>query len=185
MTGVQTCALPICFPVTIRGGTEQNIKLAFEEALDENGVLLFDEVDSFLMDRRSAEKSWEITQVNELLTQMESFGGIFLATTNLMDNLDEASLRRFDAKVEFGYLKKEQALSLYLSCLKELGLRVSAGAKDAVKVLSYLTPGDFATVMRRSRFNKIKNADEFVAKLKEEVDIKKDAKGSKMGFLAS
>ena len=167
------------------GGTEKNIKSAFEEAFDESGILLFDEVDSFLMDRNSAQNNWEITQVNELLTQMESFGGIFLATTNLMDNLDEASLRRFDAKVEFGYLKKEQALSLYLSCLKELGLRVSAGAKDAVKVLSYLTPGDFATVMRRSRFNKIKNADEFVAKLKEEVDIKKDAKGSKMGFLAS
>ncbi len=167
------------------GGTEKNIKSAFEEALDENGVLLFDEVDSFLMDRNSAQNSWEITQVNELLTQMESFGGIFLATTNLMDNLDEASLRRFDAKVEFGYLKKEQALRLYLSCLKEVGLRASVDAKDAVKRLSHLTPGDFATVMRRNRFNKIKHADDFVTRLREEVDIKKDAKGSKMGFLAS
>ena len=108
-----------------------------------------------------------------------------MATTNLINNLDEASMRRFDAKVEFGYLKKEQALSLYLSCLKELGIRASVGTREIVKVLSHLTPGDFATVMRRSRFNKIKNADEFVARLKEEVDIKKDAKGSKMGFLAS
>ena len=167
------------------GGTEKNIKSAFEEAFDESGILLFDEVDSFLMDRNSAQNNWEITQVNELLTQMESFGGIFLATTNLINNLDEASMRRFDAKVEFGYLKKEQALSLYLSCLKELGLRASVGAKESVKMLSHLTPGDFATVMRRSRFNKIRNADEFVARLREEVDIKKDAKGSKMGFLAS
>lgn len=167
------------------GGTEKNIKTAFEEALDEGGILLFDEVDSFLADRKSAQRNWEVTQVNELLTQMESFGGIFLATTNLMENLDEASLRRFDAKVEFGYLRQKQALALYLSCLKELGLKASMVVKTEIKKLSHLTPGDFAAAMRRDRFHKIKTANEFLARLQDEVAVKKEFKEPKIGFLAS
>lgn len=166
------------------GGTEKNIKTAFQEAKDENAVLVFDEVDSFLADRKNASRSWEITQVNEMLTQMESFNGIFIATTNLIDNLDEASLRRFDAKVEFGYLKEAQALSLLTKCAKKLGIRLDAKAKDAIRAISSLTPGDFATVMRQHRFYKIKTASDFIGRLEAEVCAKKEHIGGfRVGFL--
>ena len=68
------------------GGTEKNIAQAFKEASSKKAVLVFDEVDSFLQNRSAAARSWEITQVNEMLVQMESFSGIFIATTNLIDN---------------------------------------------------------------------------------------------------
>ena len=48
-------------------------------------MLLLDEVDSFLQDRRQARQSWEVTLVNEMLTQMETFHGIFIASTNRLD----------------------------------------------------------------------------------------------------
>lgn len=51
---------------------------------------------------------WEVTQVNELLVQMETFPGIFVCATNLVDALDQASLRRFALKVEFLPLRTEQ-----------------------------------------------------------------------------
>ena len=63
------------------GATEQNIARAFEEARKDDAVLLIDEADSFLQDRRGAGHSWEVTQVNEVLTQMENFEGVFIATT--------------------------------------------------------------------------------------------------------
>lgn len=66
-----------------------------------------DEADSLLSDRVHAGQQWEITQVNEMLTQMETFSGIFICTTNLMDKLDAASLRRFDFKVKFDYLSSK------------------------------------------------------------------------------
>ena len=50
------------------------------------------------------DRSWEVTGVNEMLTQMESFAGIFIASTNLRDNLDQAALRRFDLKIKFDFL---------------------------------------------------------------------------------
>ena len=79
----------------------QNIAKAFSEAEQKGAILVLDEVDSFLQDRSGAYHSWEVTQVNEMLTQMESFQGIFIATTNFMTNLDKASIRRFDMKIEF------------------------------------------------------------------------------------
>lgn len=61
------------------GTTEQNLAQAFDRAQQEDAVLLLDEVDSFLQDRRKARQSWEVTAVNEMLTQMESYRGLFIA----------------------------------------------------------------------------------------------------------
>ena len=166
------------------GGTEQNIAQAFEEAKKENAVLVFDEVDSFLADRAGANQSWEVTQVNEMLVQMENFDGIFIATTNLMDNLDPASLRRFDLKLEFDFLKAEQAWKIFLSYCKDLKLiRPANSFKRAIESLRYLTPGDFAAVTRQNRFRPIGNIKDFIARLEEEVSVKKIDMSNKMGFL--
>lgn len=77
----------------------KNIASAFSEAERDNAVLLIDEVDSFLRDRRDAKASWEVTQVNEMLTQMEQFQGVLIASTNLIEGFDQAALRRFDLKL--------------------------------------------------------------------------------------
>ena len=53
------------------GGTERNIADAFAEARDTNAFLVFDEADSLLLERADAMRSWEISQVNEMLTWME------------------------------------------------------------------------------------------------------------------
>ena len=166
------------------GETEKNIARAFEEAKDEEAVLVFDEVDSFLADRNSASKNWEITQVNEMLVQMENFDGIFIATTNLMDNLDKASLRRFDLKLEFSYLKPNQAWDLFKSECKTIGLNnISENFRKSVESISLLTPGDFATVIRQNRFNPIDNVKDFIKRLQEEVAVKNIDNTKKMGFL--
>ena len=52
------------------GESEKNIAKAFEEAKEQKKILLFDEVDSFFRERSYASQGWEITQVNEFLTQM-------------------------------------------------------------------------------------------------------------------
>ena len=166
------------------GECEKNIAKAFEEAKEENAVLIFDEVDGFLADRSNAKANWEITQVNEMLVQMENFDGIFIATTNLMDNLDRASLRRFDLKLEFDYLKPTQAWEMLLGYCKELKIsKPAVSFKTAVENIKHLTPGDFAAVTRQNRFRPIKNAKDLIARLEEEVAVKNISSGRKMGFL--
>ena len=168
------------------GGTEKNIADAFEEAREEKAVLVFDEVDSFLADRTQANQSWEVTQVNEMLVQMENFDGVFIATTNLMDNLDKASLRRFDLKLEFEYLQSEQAWKMFVSYCKDLKLaKPSISFRKGVDSLKYLTPGDFAAVVRQNRFRPITNVKDFIQRLEDEIAVKNISSGNVMGFLAS
>jgi len=159
------------------GETEKNIARAFKEAEVEKAVLLIDEVDSFLQDRQGAERGWEVSQVNEMLTQMESFSGVFIASTNLMTCLDQASLRRFDLKIKFDYLKPEQSWRLLTQQCKNLGISVpSKTLKSTLNILNNLTPGDFATVARRHRFQPFISAVDVVSALDAECVLKQNSK---------
>ena len=164
------------------GETEKNIAQAFKEAREKGAVLVFDEVDTFLQDRNNAVRNWEISQVNEMLVQMESFEGIFIATTNLLDRLDSASIRRFDMKIEFGYLKSEQALSLFKKECEILGLKASSSDLELVGSFAFLTPGDFAAVLRANKFSPLTDANEFANRLNDEIRYKKIENERRVGF---
>ena len=164
------------------GGTEKNIAEAFKEAGSKKAVLVFDEVDSFLQDRSLAARSWEVTQVNEMLVQMESFSGIFIATTNLIYNLDKASLRRFDLKLEFGYLLPNQALNLFKKECASLRIKFDENLAARISDLSFLAPGDFASVRRQAKFKRVKNSDDFYERLEREVALKNEKKVKRIGF---
>ena len=164
------------------GETEKNIAQAFKEAREKGAVLVFDEVDTFLQDRNNAVRNWEISQVNEMLVQMENFEGIFIATTNLLDWLDSASIRRFDMKIEFSYLKSEQALSLFKKECEILGLKASSSDLKLVGSFAFLTPGDFAAVLRANKFSPVADASEFANRLNDEIRYKKIENERRVGF---
>ncbi len=134
------------------GETEQALAQMFRSAADDGAMLLLDEADSFFRERQGADHRWEATQVNELLTQMEDFEGIFVCSTNLMETFDQASLRRFDLKIKFDYLSPVQAWTLFQQVIRtqDQGL-LDAGWHAQLARLSSLTPGDFAVVVRRNR----------------------------------
>ncbi len=155
------------------GECEKNIARAFSEARQDGAVLLIDEVDGFLQDRRGAQRSWEVSQVNEMLTQMEAFDGIFIASTNLMQGLDPAALRRFDLKVRLDYLRPEQAWALLQRHCAQAGLPAPGPQEQArLAPLRQLTPGDFAAVLRQARFRPLPDAAALVTALEAECALK-------------
>ena len=123
------------------GGTEQRIAAAFEEARRTEAFLIFDEADSLLAPRESAHRSWEVSQVNEMLTQMERHPLPFAATTNLLDRVDSAAMRRFLVKARFDYLSPAQ---VRIAFSRFFGLELPRTCTD----LDRLTPADFALVKR-------------------------------------
>ncbi len=134
------------------GETEGNLREMFDEARREGSVLLIDEVDSFLRDRDRLATEWSATIVNEFLTQMEAFEGILVCTTNRLDDLDPAALRRFDFKAAFQPLRPEQRVRLVDDCLKAIKLTGAGRAWiDRAKSLDGVTPGDAVAVLRRLR----------------------------------
>jgi SpoVK/Ycf46/Vps4 family AAA+-type ATPase len=165
------------------GESEKNIAAAFRRAESEKGLLLIDEVDSFLQDRSRARQSWELTMVNEMLTRMEAYSGVFIASTNLMGGLDPAALRRFDLKVCFDFLLPEQAATLLARYVAGLELEPAKAAElERLRLLRNLTPGDFAAVVRQNRFRPVKSAAAFIQALAQECALKAPV-SSAIGFL--
>ena len=120
-----------------RGGTEQKIAGTFAKARAARAFLVFDEADSLLLDRAAAIRGWEISQVNEMLTWMESHALPFACTTNLAERLDRASLRRFLVKLRFDWLTTAQARLPF----REFYAVYVPAALDELRML---TPADFA-----------------------------------------
>ncbi len=146
------------------GETEQNIADAFAEAKSKKAMLIFDEADSFLQNRNNAVRNWEVSQVNEMLTWMESHEYPFVCTTNLLDTLDEASLRRFTFKIEFDFMTKEQVNTAFEHFF---------GIKNANVNIKGLTAGDFAIVKKKADFLCITGVTELSKMLQDEVKLKK------------
>ena len=158
------------------GESEQNIAKAFRRAEAEHAILFFDEVDGLLQDRSNATRSWEITQVNELLQQMENFDGIMVAATNFSRNLDPATMRRFTFKLEFGYLDDAGKKSFFERMFKTT---LADGELAELRQLRNLAPGDFRTVRQEQFYlgDAVTNLDRIEA-LREECAVKKDGEHS-------
>jgi SpoVK/Ycf46/Vps4 family AAA+-type ATPase len=170
------------------GETEQNMARMFEEAQAENAVLLLDEADSFLRSRQRAERSYEVTEVNEMLQGMERFGGLFICTTNLFDELDEAALRRFTFKVRFRPLTAAQREAMFVAeALDGDAARLSAEQRARLASLDQLAPGDFAAVKRQvDILGAAFEPDEFLAQLESEHRVKPGVRERRsIGFTAA
>ncbi|HET6827891.1 MAG TPA: AAA family ATPase, partial [Ramlibacter sp.] len=168
------------------GETEQNMAAMFREAENEKAVLLLDEADSFLQDRRGAQRTYEVTEVNEMLQGMERFAGIFVCTTNLMDRIDQAALRRFTFKIRFKPLASHQREKMFVT---EALAGDAAALSDAMRTrlarLDQLCPGDFAAVTRQVDILDAQfGPEEFLEQLEAEHRIKPEVRESRaIGFV--
>lgn len=169
------------------GNTEKLIAQAFKQAQDDGAVLLIDECDSFLRSRSDVDRQWQQTMTNELLTQIEAYQGVLVLTTNLMNSVDEAVMRRIDHKIKLDYLKPAQLGTLLRRYCEMLSLDApSEICLQRVGQLTYVAPGDFAVVARQARLRRVETPDDFVERLSAETKFKRDRKEHRpIGFLVA
>ena len=139
------------------------MKLGIDKAKEKKAMLIFDEADSFLQNRGSADHSWQVSQVNEMLTWMESHEYPFICTTNLLDTLDEASLRRFTFKIKFDFMNNHQVNE---------AMKHFFNIDNADFNIKGLTTGDFAAVKKKADFLNITDKTELEKMLRDEVKLK-------------
>jgi len=168
------------------GETEQHMAAMFREAEAERAVLLLDEADSFLQDRRGAQRTYEVTEVNEMLQGMERFAGVFVCTTNLMDSIDQAALRRFTFKIRFKPLTREQRETMFVvEALEGKAERLDDALRQRLARLEQLCPGDFAAVKRQAEIlGEAMEPAAFLDQLEAEHRIKPEVREARgMGFV--
>lgn len=161
------------------GGTEKNIKRAFDEAEADNAILFLDEIDGIVQDRSGAQRSWEVTQVNELLSRMENFKGVMVGATNFMDNLDAAIMRRFTFKLQFDYLEADGKRAFFARMFKT---RLEDDEARRLAAIPNLAPGDFRTVRQSLYYlgGSVSNETR-LNELEKECSLKKGC-GRRIGF---
>ena len=157
------------------GESEKAIAQAFEEAADMRAFLILDEANSLLRNRGAARHSWEITQVNEMLTQMERHPYPFACTTNAPDLMDHATARRFIFKVRFLSMTGEQIAAAFR---RAFGM----ACPEFVFKLETLTPGDFTVVARKKEVFGERDPVRLGKWLEEEANSKPDGKRRRIGF---
>lgn len=88
------------------GETEKNLRQVFTEARNANCILFFDEMDA-LFGKRSEVKDSHDRNANietaYLLQQLEEYDGVVLMATNLLQNIDEAFMRRINFVISFPF----------------------------------------------------------------------------------
>ena len=161
------------------GETEKNIKRAFDEAEADNAILFLDEIDGIVQDRSGAQRSWEVTQVNELLSRMENFNGVMVGATNFMDNLDAAIMRRFTFKLQFDYLEADGKRAFFERMFKT---RLGDAEARRLAAIPNLAPGDFRTVRQTLYYlgGSVSNETR-LNELEKECSLKKGC-GRRIGF---
>lgn len=168
------------------GETEQNMAKMFAEAEAEQAVLLLDEADSFLRSRRMAERHYEVSEVNEMLQGMERYAGVFVCTTNLFSDLDEAALRRFTFKIQFKPLTGPQRERMFVvEALDGDATRLTDEQRERLRLLDALAPGDFAAVKRQvDVLGEHFEPDEFLSQLEAEHRVKPEVRHQRgIGFV--
>ena len=172
------------------GESEKNMKRVFDEyrnALEDSKlepILLFNEADSLISKRVSVNDSVDQmnnTLQNILLEELENFNGIFIATTNLIENIDPAFDRRFLYKLKFEKPDKEIRKKIWISKLPDL-------SENIIEKLSEytLTGGQIDNIAKKYLINKIlENRElefsELINYVKEELSFR-DACKKTIGF---
>ncbi|MDR2581993.1 MAG: ATP-binding protein [Fibromonadaceae bacterium] len=162
------------------GQTEKRLAAAFEEASEEGALLFIDEADSLISDRRNAVRSWETTQVNEFLIQLENSKCLVVCSTNFQGKLDAASNRRFHFHLKFDYLKEDGIRKMAQNFFPELGQE----NWNELCRLECLAPGDFYAVYKRLQWlPKNELTVDIIAKELSEIALAKEPYGNRrIGF---
>jgi len=175
------------------GESEKNIKAIFDRyrAVAKNSkkvpILLFNEADAVIGKRKEgAERSvdkMENSIQNIILQEMETLDGIMIATTNLVQNMDDAFERRFLYKVKFEKPELAQRTKIWQSMLPELS------EKTAVKLATAydFSGGQIENITRKCDIESILYGNDYVTDEKieqycrEEKIVKKG--GARIGFI--
>jgi SpoVK/Ycf46/Vps4 family AAA+-type ATPase len=167
------------------GQTERNIRRTFEEAEESDSILLIDEADSLFHDREAAHHSWEISQTNELINQMNSFKGILFCCTNMLAIIDHASIRRFDWKIEFKPLTEEGRVLVFQKYFKKIEESLAPESIVRLIELKDVTFGDIYAVWKRLRFTNGKNVshERIIELIEKEAAYRYQNREKQIGFL--
>lgn len=172
------------------GETSKNIHSLFktlnESYYDNKIIVLFDEIDSLVLNRSDPrdlrEMSRATTEFFKGLDQLNE-NIILIATTNLYSDFDKALLRRFDKRINFSRYSNDELVELGCIFFDDIAEKINEFDYDKklfrkiLKVYSPLPfPGELKNIIKSSiAFSDPSNPNDFLSRLIESLSGEKDA----------
>ncbi|OEJ99398.1 hypothetical protein A8C32_05130 [Flavivirga aquatica] len=134
------------------GETEKNLGRLFDVASSKGWILFFDEADA-LFSKRTETNSSNDRHANQevayLLQRIENFDGLVILATNLMTNIDEAFLRRFQSTINFPKPKYKERKRLWENMVSSV-FEIEEGPQviDTIAKDYELSGGEMINVLR-------------------------------------
>jgi SpoVK/Ycf46/Vps4 family AAA+-type ATPase len=175
------------------GESEKNLSRLFDEYrrarkhFDKDPILLFNEADAILGKRISANSSVDKmnnSMQNILLQELEDFEGIFIATTNLADQLDGAFDRRLLYKLEFQKPENDVQLEILRNAFPQLDDQLLYTINSEYP----LTGGQIANIKKKILVKEMLEQDmdlesALMLLCEEEFSLRKNGNRSTIGFV--
>ena len=134
------------------GETEKNLANIFDTAETKDWILFFDEADSIFGKRTSSggnNEKQSNQEISYLLQRTEEYPGIVILASNLLGNIDDAFIRRFQSMIYFKMPSWPERLKLWINAfngevtleskvdLKEIAKKYELAGGAIVNVLKY------------------------------------------------
>jgi SpoVK/Ycf46/Vps4 family AAA+-type ATPase len=126
------------------GVSEKMIVEIFSYARQKQAIMIIDEADSLLYDRKQTERLWQAQLVNEFIQQIDKHTFPIFCTTNSIEDLDAAVLRRFMFKVAFLPLTADQKKKAFQKYFEQ-------PCPDYIEQLGDVTLADFGLVHKKAK----------------------------------
>ncbi len=104
------------------GETEKHLEEIFSNAEKSNIILFFDEADSVFSKRSTvtdAKDKYANTEVSYILQRLEAYDGIVILSTNFLNNIDAAFIRRIQYVITFYMPGAEERKKMWQSAIPE------------------------------------------------------------------
>jgi len=171
------------------GETEKNLDRIFAAAENANAILFFDEADALFGKRsevRDSHDRYANVEISYLLQRMEAYEGVSILATNLIDNLDEAFVRRLAFRVHFPFPEEEERRAIWervwpdgVRLAEDVDLALLARAvplaggniKNIALAAAYLAAGDGPVVEPRHLWRAVRREYEKLGKSVSEEEL--------------
>ena len=159
------------------GETEKNLGKVFDQAMNKNWILFFDEADSLFGKRTQTSSSndrFANQEVSYLLQKIEDFPGIIVLATNLKANMDDAFSRRFQNMVYFTIPDAKQREIIWKNAFSNKSILDKNVHLEEIADKYEIAGGSIINVIRYCSLKALKRNDNIIKKNDIITGIKKE-----------
>lgn len=167
------------------GEGEERMTKLFEDAVKHNKLVIIDECDT-LFSTRDDEKlaHYVVNMTNHMLNEINKRKLNMFFTTNFLDRIDSAMIRRIDLKLKFGTLKKEHKYPLFEELIEKCSCKGKLKKEEICRRLDKieLTPGIFKSTLNKLQWVENVNVEKALEELEKESKLILKNESKTLGF---